>query len=1467
MRTLPTAGNAASYRADIGEFEHKNKNLKFKQYQAASTQLGHIAARHPQSTPQRPTLVTALYALSAFQLLTLPPGRGVLASQTSRSTSAGRQARLFDSISSVQALVPTDRELPLVQSGRLTGSRSSNRDGRRQSISRAPSRSASSALLPPQNQVRSSAAIRVESGMPRSRRSAPESAGHELVLRQSDHCAHWQQKDDVGNSEQTDTGQDEAIARLRTSNEAIANLVFDASSEAARNWRSDISLLLEQVMVFSEQGPSSRTTLARHLMDCKGMYGAEVEDQLSVPLQKKVIRDWVVENILGTSIAHYLQKALPEFVHSSSSVLDTKQLFQFLENAILNSKVRFSSGRLWLINHVIFEELPALQYLTHFRNRGDPEFKYFDLMRADEFEWGEIHAGLLFAKHAGLTIAQVSIDEAAELGRAIMLQLELGAAPQAWWALFRLPALIRLAQKCPQEVANLRGYDNFDTGLLVLDGYAKDYQHFLDIHCPILQFERAQQYFNTRPALAEKIISEKCPGLDVETYLNALTPLCPDDHPYLSVILPNAWVPYYPGELKHLPDINHAFQGEIDRLAAIYEKLDKLSMLVLWSEQNSAEIEFQWVAEIKTARPKFVATYMPDQVPAGMGNAMSSVEVNLRDGVEFLHVTQENREEHIYALYKENFTYRLLRVDRDESLYYRFLGGDKRPAVSNHFSLVVEVDSLVLKPPGQPLTSVFEHLAKGHSQDFAKALYDFGYEKTIREEVIDTVLSLRPFFYCGRLIAAHKESEAMMICGLDVASLIPAFVGLGALSSEVADKLISGSMITATYAARRMAARGALHDVLEEAGSNFIRYGFLPAMDMLTTERMRTLGTLMLRALDPGVELIGAIGASTVRQSMRLLSSLKDNLPRLGDVSLLLRKAFQALPDKVFPDVYEYAHLPGLDKEIAVARLGGRYYGGRPVYARIHPATGQKFGRLYSLSKEGRLDPVPVPVGQRLSLVLEQGLGGLGSKEQGSRWAQHLSARLLRQVQGALVSRSSSLYDLAVHYRINRHALLRCISVDGTLTVQGEEIIDAAEASSSRIADLPSEKVMLHFPSISPDAAVASALRCQDGEILSNEQERYTYDIDSNVFFEAHPTGSSYAYTVNAGSTRLSGVTFEQTRDIARLSSLDQRSAVLRALDIDLNLAELTKFRWQRAPSLVKIPKIIRYVWVGDKPLNEITLAKIEKCVSKAVEKEYSVAFYLSSKAKEANFHKLSEIMSSAEATSSECLMMKKARLFMLEETAFYQKFSDSKNFAQYLDAIDGNGGRATNFASAADILRFALIKEHGGLYLDVDDELTEQFAPAVLEVEQNHFALGGLMRSDTLDMYYEFGTGFWGTYKNNPVIDDILDEMALRYKDPEYQDFYKNRPSPGDQSAMLAYQRRLFYLTGPGVFNTVLRATFPEVRAFIELEKLKAIVTDPETSEIITEIAENLPAKNHISPLVQGYKPGSMHSWKTHRA
>jgi len=181
--------------------------------------------------------------------------------------------------------------------------------------------------------------------------------------------------------------------------------------------------------------------------------------------------------------------------------------------------------------------------------------------------------------------------------------------------------------------------------------------------------------------------------------------------------------------------------------------------------------------------------------------------------------------------------------------------------------------------------------------------------------------------------------------------------------------------------------------------------------------------------------------------------------------------------------------------------------------------------------------------------------------------------------------------------------------------------------------------------------------------------------------------------------------------------------------------------------------------------------------------------------------------------------------------------------------------------------LRFALIKEHGGLYLDVDDELTEQFSPAVLEVEQNHFALGGLMRSDTLDMYYEFGTGFWGTYKNNPVIDDILDEMALRYKDPEYQDFYKNRPSPGDQSAMLAYQRRLFYLTGPGVFNTVLRATFPEVRAFIELEKLKAIVTDPETSEIITEIAENLPAKNHISPLVQGYKPGSMHSWKTHRA
>lgn len=59
-----------------------------------------------------------------------------------------------------------------------------------------------------------------------------------------------------------------------------------------------------------------------------------------------------------------------------------------------------------------------------------------------------------------------------------------------------------------------------------------------------------------------------------------------------------------------------------------------------------------------------------------------------------------------------------------------------------------------------------------------------------------------------------------------------------------------------------------------------------------------------------------------------------------------------------------------------------------------------------------------------------------------------------------------------------------------------------------------------------------------------------------------------------------------------------------------------------------------------------------------------------------------------------------------LEDQPFYQAFASSPYFAQYQAALGITNPGITNFSSASDILRYRMLKQIGGFYLDADDRL-----------------------------------------------------------------------------------------------------------------------------------------------------------------
>jgi hypothetical protein len=327
--------------------------------------------------------------------------------------------------------------------------------------------------------------------------------------------------------------------------------------------------------------------------------------------------------------------------------------------------------------------------------------------------------------------------------------------------------------------------------------------------------------------------------------------------------------------------------------------------------------------------------------------------------------------------------------------------------------------------------------------------------------------------------------------------------------------------------------------------------------------------------------------------------------------------------------------------------------------------------------------------------------------------------------------------------------------------------------------------------------------------------------------------------------------------------SLDQQTAVVKALGIELDFSEILAGTPSSPEAQTLLPKIIRYVWVGDRAISSEILENLRENARIANNYGYQIRVYLSEKSQELNLAKMKEAICDLE----NCLPLSRNKVHILEESDFYKDFKLSENFAQYQDAIDGNGGVATNFASAADILRYALLHKKGGLYMDMDDELLDGLGDIELKTKDDGIVLSSLLSAETFGMRHQFGTSFFGAHKGNVVLKEILQEIRRRYQQDAYRNFYKiPRPQADDGEANERYIATLFSLSGPGVFNDVIREQLPDIRRFVELSKLGKLGHYPHASDLFQQLSKKIPNAKQITPLAKAHIIGNLHSWQHYR-
>ncbi|MFJ9992632.1 dermonecrotic toxin domain-containing protein [Pseudomonas putida] len=181
------------------------------------------------------------------------------------------------------------------------------------------------------------------------------------------------------------------------------------------------------------------------------------------------------------------------------------------------------------------------------------------------------------------------------------------------------------------------------------------------------------------------------------------------------------------------------------------------------------------------------------------------------------------------------------------------------------------------------------------------------------------------------------------------------------------------------------------------------------------------------------------------------------------------------------------------------------------------------------------------------------------------------------------------------------------------------------------------------------------------------------------------------------------------------------------------------------------------------------------------------------------------------------------------------------------------------NYAAACDALRYKLLHEMGGVYMDMDDVLLRPLPQLTLRPGQ--LAVGGVVSNDAL-MLRGPNNSHFASLKGNPLLDAVLREMSQRFSASRKLGHRPKFSDPG----FTEYMREISRVTGPGLLNTMrhrasaIEKALTEAKLYIFLSQDKGVRPERAVSEWVKRISALL------TPLEDYIDVGNAHSWATGR-
>ncbi|MDF9616585.1 glycosyltransferase [Pseudomonas entomophila] len=323
----------------------------------------------------------------------------------------------------------------------------------------------------------------------------------------------------------------------------------------------------------------------------------------------------------------------------------------------------------------------------------------------------------------------------------------------------------------------------------------------------------------------------------------------------------------------------------------------------------------------------------------------------------------------------------------------------------------------------------------------------------------------------------------------------------------------------------------------------------------------------------------------------------------------------------------------------------------------------------------------------------------------------------------------------------------------------------------------------------------------------------------------------------------------------------EMRMRTLRALGVDLQLP--IKIPPLETSKLANLPKKIFSIWIGDNPIPSDQLETLRSNVQKlsTSDSKFTYQVYLSNK------------NPAAYAAQQEQLrgFPPPLKVETLEDQIWYNEVEQPHFFDHYSKALDNK-----HYAMASNVLRYPILNQEGGFYMDIDDTLLTDttsndnialIAKHNIRAPEEGLVLKRPVNFEPLNLHCDYANTPIGSHANNDVLTQISDLMRDRYL--ENEELYDTLPPQKTDPGFKEYALKTNTMDGPRLLNDVIKnadklADNSLYRLYIG-QQLKKLEVLPQKSPIFLlrdSLSDAIGIEAQEWALDQFIKVGNLHSW-----